>query len=153
MANTFTQIHIQAVFAVKYRQALIHPTWEKRLYQYIIGIIESKGHKVLAINGISDHIHIFFGLRPTQGLSDLMREVKSGSSEWINKNHFTSCKFEWQKGYGGFSYRKSDVNQIVKYIANQKTHHQDKIFLQEYLSILDSFEIKYDEKYVFQLPE
>ena len=104
MPNTYTQIHIQFVFAVKYRQGLIKKEWKDDLYKYITGIIQNQGHKLLAINGVEDHIHILIGLRPKQSISDLMQDVKGGSSKWINDNKFTLGRFEWQEGYGAFSY-------------------------------------------------
>src|SRR5690606_21753566 len=131
MANTYTQIHIQAVFAVQNRQSLINPEWKDELYKYITGIIQSYDHKVLQINGMPDHIHIFFGMRPSQSLSDLMKQLKQDSSKWINTNGFADGKFSWQAGYGAFSYSKSDVPRIIKYIANQEEHHKIKSFDEE----------------------
>jgi putative transposase len=130
MANTFTQIHIQTVFCVENRKSLIKPDWKDELYKYITGIIQENGHKLLIINGMPDHIHLFFGFRPTQSLSDLMQEVKAGSSKWINEKKFIKEKFSWQAGYGGFSYSKSHVESVIDYIKNQERHHQKKTFLQ-----------------------
>ena len=118
MANTYTQIHIQTVFAVKNRQSLISNEWKNELYKYITGIIQNNDHKVLQINGVADHIHIFFGMRPTQSLSDLMKQVKQDSSKWINKHVLVRGKFSWQAGYGAFSYSKSDVPKIIEYKKN-----------------------------------
>jgi REP element-mobilizing transposase RayT len=129
MANTFTQIHIHTVFAVQNRISLISENWETRLYQYITGIIQNHEHKVLAINGMPDHVHIIFGMRPTQSLSELLQDVKGDSSRWINENKFTSGKFSWQEGYGAFSYSKSQLNAVIKYINNQKkTSHKNFIY-------------------------
>lgn len=150
MANTYTQIHIHAIFCVQNRWSLINPKWEKRLYGYIGGIINNKGHKVLAINGMPDHIHVLFGLRPIQSLSELMREVKGGSSRWINENKLVTGKFKWQEGYGAFSYSKSQLQHVIRYILNQKEHHQIKSFNQEYLQILEEFEVEFDNQYVFK---
>ncbi|ASB49112.1 IS200/IS605 family transposase [Alkalitalea saponilacus] len=150
MPNTYTQIHIHAVFAVKNRLSLISKLWEQRLYQYITGIIQNHGHKMLSINGMPDHVHILFGMRPIQSLSDLMRDVKGDSSLWINESKFVAGKFSWQDGYGAFSYSKSQIPAVASYIENQKTHHQKKSFMEEYTKILKDFEIEYDEKYIFK---
>lgn len=153
MANTYTQIHIQIVIAVKYRRAMIDPEWKERLHQYITGIIQNHKHKMLAINSMPDHLHIFFGMRPTQSISDLMRIVSGDSSEWINKNKLTHKHFNWQNGYGAFSYRKRSVPTMINYILNQEQHHQKQSFLDEYKELLKEFEVDYDEHYLFQLPE
>ncbi len=150
MANTYTQIHIQTVFAVRNRQCLINKNWEDNLYKYITGIIKNNDHKLLQINGMPDHIHIFFGMRPKQSLSDLMKKVKEDSSEWINKKGFLNDRFSWQAGYGGFSYAKSEVPQVIRYIQKQKEHHKKKTFTEEYLNFLKSFDIDYDERYLFK---
>ena len=150
MANTYTQIHIQAVFAVSNRQSLIHEKWESELYIYITGIIQNHGHKLLQINGMPDHIHLFFGMRPTQSLSELMKQVKGDSSKWINEKGYLKNKFSWQAGYGAFSYSKTDVPKIIQYVKNQKEHHQAISFKDEYLELLKSFDIAYDERYIFK---
>jgi putative transposase len=150
MANTYTQIHIQAVFVVQNRESLIHTHWKSELYKYITGIIQNHNHKVLAINGMPDHVHIFFGMRPTQALSDLMQDVKGDSSKWINTNGFVKGKFSWQEGYGAFSYSKSHVKNVIKYIQNQEIHHQEKTFRDEYLEMLKKFEVDYNEAFVFK---
>ena len=150
MPNTYTQIHIHTVFAVQNRRSLISKTWEQRLYQYITGIIQNHGHKLLAINGIPDHIHVLFGMRPTQSLSDLMRDIKGDSSLWINENKFVAGKFSWQEGYGAFSYSKSQIPVVATYIENQVLHHKKKTFIEEYTKILQDFGIEYDEAYIFK---
>jgi putative transposase len=150
MANTYTQIHIQCVMAVKFRQALIQPLWQERLHQYITGIVQNNGHKMLAINSMPDHLHLFFGFRPTQALSDLMRIVKGESSEWINNEKFNPATFRWQDGYGAFSYSRSQIKPVCIYIENQQVHHRKKTFLDEYKHILDQFEVEYDERYIFK---
>lgn len=150
MANTYTQIHIQAVFAVKYRQSLIHQDWEDELFKIITGTVQNYGHKLLQINGTPDHIHLLFGFRPTQSLSGLIQEVKEYSSGWINKRGFISSKFNWQSGYGAFSYSKSQVPRVINYIQNQKEHHRKKTFLDEYRQLLKTHEIDFDERYIFQ---
>ena len=150
MANTYTQIHIHCVFAVKYRKAMVDKSFKEELYEYITGIIQQRGHKMLAIGGTSNHIHIFFGLRVNESLSDLMQAVKRNSSLWINQNHKTQSKFEWQKGFGAFSYSKSHVNAVVNYIKRQEEHHRKKAFHEEYKQILRNFDVKYDERYILQ---
>ena len=149
MANTYSQIHLQFVFAVKHRQSLISDHWKEQLYQYITGIIQNQGHKLLAINGMPDHIHIFIGMRPSQSVSDLLKDIKRSSSLWINQNRYVIGKFEWQEGYGAFSYSKSHIDQVIKYIDNQEEHHGKISFREEYLNFLKKFEIDYDEKYIF----
>jgi putative transposase len=153
MPNTYTQIHLQIVFAVKYRQGLIEKAWKDDLYKYITGTIQSYDHKMLAINGVEDHIHIFIGMRPSQSLSDLLQDIKSGSSKWINDNKLTKRKFAWQEGYGAFSYSKSHVPNVIRYIHNQEEHHRKMTFLEEYEDFLKKFEVDYDRRYIFKEPE
>ena len=148
--NTYTQIHIQLVFAVKFRQALIQNEWKDDLFKYITGIIQNRKHKLLSINGMPDHIHILIGLRPNQSVSDLVQEVKSISSKWINENNFIPFRFEWQDSFGAFSYGKSQINDVIRYIENQEKHHHKKSFREEYVDFLEKFEIDYNEKYVFK---
>jgi putative transposase len=150
MANTYTQIHIQAVFAVQNRLSLISEKWKERLYQYITGIIQNNGHKMLAINGMPDHMHILFGMRPVQSLSDLMQDVKGDSSKWINNNRFVAGRFSWQEGYGAFSYAKSDLGTVISYIMSQQEHHRGRTFSEEYLKLLDEFEVDFNERYIFK---
>ena len=152
MANTYTEIHIQFVFAVKHRDGLIHSSFKNELYQYITGIIKNHNHKLLAINGMSDHIHILIGMRPTQSISDLLQDIKGNSSKWINEKKFLKVRFEWQEGYGAFSYSKSQVNNVIDYIKNQEQHHTVKTFREEYLEVLKLYEIEYDERYIFKDP-
>ncbi len=150
MSNTYTQIHIHAVFAVKNRVGIIHKEWKDELYKYITGIIQKNDHKMLIINGVEDHVHLFFGMRPTQTLSDLMQDVKANSSKWINERGFVKDRFEWQSGYGAFSYSKSQIPAVIKYIENQETHHAKQTFIEEYKDLLDQFEVDYDERYIFK---
>jgi putative transposase len=150
MANTYTQLYIQFVFAVKYRKAVIDVSWEQRLYQYITGIVQNHKHKLIAINGMPDHMHVFVGLDPMQSISHLMKTVKGESSEWINKEKFTPQTFRWQEGYDSFTYSKSHIDAVYKYIQNQKQHHQKQTFLDEYLDFLKKFEVEYDERYIFK---
>jgi REP element-mobilizing transposase RayT len=150
MANTYTQIHIQTVFAVSNRDCIISKAWKDQLYKYIAGILQNHNHKVLAINGMPDHIHIFFGMRPTQSLSDLMQDIKGESSKWINQSGFLKSKFSWQEGYGAFSYSKSHVNAVVDYIKNQEKHHKKKTFIEEYQEFLNTFQVEYEDRYMFK---
>ena len=152
MANTYTQIHIQFVFAIKHRDGLILSSFKEELYQYIAGIIKYHNHKLLAINGMPDHIHILIGMRPTQSISDLLQDIKGNSSKWINEKKFLKIKFEWQEGYGAFSYSKSHINAVIDYIKNQEQHHSVKSFREEYLEFLTLFEVDYDERYIFKEP-
>jgi REP element-mobilizing transposase RayT len=152
MANTFTQIHLQFVFAVKHRDGLIQTAWKDELYKYITGIIHNHEHKLLAINGMPDHIHILVGMRPTQSVSDLMQDVKGNSSKWINDNCFVRGRFEWQEGYGAFSYGISQLPKVVEYIANQEEHHRRKTFMEEYKEFLAIFKVEFDERYIFKEP-
>jgi len=149
MANTYTQIHIQAVFAVQNRVSLISKTWRENLHQYMTGIVQGQGHKLLAIGGVSDHVHLVFGMRPTQSLSDLMQDIKGGSSAWINQQRLVDGRFSWQEGYGAFSYTRSDVPQVVRYIHNQEAHHTVTPFLDEWRHILDSLDIPFEERFIF----
>lgn len=149
MPNTYTQIHVQLVFAVRFRQALITKEYKTTLYKYMTGIIQHYEHKVLAINGVPDHIHILIGQRPTQALSELVQKVKANSSKWINEQWFVPGRFEWQSGFGAFSYSKSQVETVINYIRNQEEHHKHVRFLDEYQSFLNDFEIDYDGQYIF----
>jgi putative transposase len=150
MANTYTQIHIQAVFSVQKRECIIQTKWKDELYKYITGIVQNNNHKLLAINGMPDHVHLLFGFRPTQSLADLMQYIKGSSSKWINEKGFIKSKFSWQEGYGAFSYSKSELPNVLNYIDNQQIHHRKKTFTEEYLEMLKEFEIEYDARYVFK---
>ena len=153
MANTYTQLHIQLVFAVKYRLALIEKEWKEQLHQYITGIIQQNNHKVLQINSMPDHIHIFIGMRPDQSISSLVQNVKTESNKKIKENNFCKSIFAWQEGFGGFSYSKSHVDDVIRYIQNQEAHHKKETFLDEYRKLLKAFEVEYDERYIFKEPE
>ncbi|MBD1365951.1 IS200/IS605 family transposase [Mucilaginibacter sp. ZT4R22] len=150
MPNSYTQLHIQFVFAVKYRGALIDDDWKERLHQYITGIFQQNEHKMLQINSMPDHIHIFIGMRPHQSISSLVQNVKTESTKWIKAQKFCSFPFAWQEGYGAFSYGKSQLDHVVRYIKNQEQHHKRKTFLEEYHDFLTAFEIDWDEKYIFK---
>lgn len=157
MANTYTQLHIQFVFAVQNRISLIQPSWEEELFKYITGIVKNHKHKMIAINGMPDHTHLFVGLHPTQSISSLMQVVKGESSECppagragINSKRFVKGKFQWQEGYGAFSYGHSQVSQVYNYVRNQKKHHMKRTFLDEYRELLEKFEVPFDERYIFK---
>lgn len=149
MANTFTQIYVQVVFSPAHRDALISNTWEEELYKYITGIIQGEGHKLIAINGAQDHIHIFIGMKPHQSLSDLVKVAKTHSTKWINKRKFVKGNFAWQQGFGAFSYGHSQIDDVAQYIMSQKAHHQKKTFKEEYLMLLKKFDIEYNDDYLF----
>jgi putative transposase len=153
MANTYTQMYIQIVFAVKRRQNLIQKNWKDELHKYICGIINGKEQKVYAIGGVSDHIHILVSIKPNIAISDLVRDIKANSSKWINENEFVRGKFQWQEGFGAFSYAQSQLDNVIAYINNQEQHHQKKTFKDEYLTLLQKFDIEYDEKYLFDWGE
>jgi len=148
--STFSQIYIQVIFAVKGRNSFIHISWEEELYKYITGIITNKGQKLIAINGMPNHIHILIGIKPSCCLSDLVREIKKSSNEFINVKKFSKLKFEWQEGYGAFSYSHSALNNVIAYIQKQKEHHKRKSFREEYEDFLMKFEIEYKKEYLFE---
>lgn len=153
MANTYTQIYIQVVFAVQGRQNLIRPEFKDELYKYIAGIIRNHGQKLLVINGMADHIHLLLGLKPNIALSDLVREIKANSSKFINEKGWIKGRFNWQEGFGAFSYGHSQLDTIIGYIQTQEKHHQEQTFKDEYLSLLQKFDIAFEEKYVFDFLE
>ncbi len=150
MANTYTKIYIQVVFSPQNRRCLIHTSWEDELYKYITGIVQNNGHKMLAINGMPDHVHLFIGMKPYQALSDLIREVKSNSSKWINEKRFLRGKFYWQEGFGGFSYGHSQLDDVIGYIRRQKEHHKKGNFKDEYLLFLRKFDVEFKNEYIFK---
>jgi len=150
MAGTFSQIYIQVVFAVQNRECIIQSSWEEELYKYISGIVTNKGQKMLAINGVPDHIHFLIGMKPSCCLSDLVREVKKSSNEFIKEKKFIKFKFNWQEGYGAFSYSHSQIDSVIKYIINQKEHHKKQTFRVEYLDFLRKFEIEFKDEYLFK---
>ncbi|OAQ39262.1 transposase [Pedobacter psychrophilus] len=148
--GTFSQIYVQIIFAVKGRNSLIKAEWENELYKYITGIIRNKDQKLLAINGMPDHIHILIGMRPNCCLSDLVREIKKSSNEFIKEKKFIKDVFAWQTGYGAFSYSHSSLNNVINYINNQKDHHKKKLFKEEYREFLNKFAIEYKDEYLFE---
>ncbi len=150
MPNTYTQIYIQSVFTVQNRMSLIMPKWKDELFKYITGIVQNNGHKLISVNGMPDHIHLFIGMKPSQSLSDLMQDVKGDSSKWIQEKGFIKGVFNWQAGFGAFSYSISQIDAVVKYINNQENHHKRETFIQEYTNFLEKFKIPYDERYLFK---
>jgi len=152
MANSYTQIHLHCIFAVKYRDAVIHASWKEHLHRYITGIVQNYEHKMLIINSMPDHVHMLIGMRPKQALSDLMKIVKQESSGWINENRFTFGRFRWQQGFGAFSYTKADIPIVASYIKNQEKHHHKVTFIEEYKSLLKEFDVEFDDSYIFKLP-
>jgi REP element-mobilizing transposase RayT len=149
MPNTYTRLHVHCVFAVKYRAAIIQTDWSERLHKYITGIVQNNGHKLLAINSVPDHMHMFVGLNPKQSISGMMRFVKGDSSEFVNKENFYHQKIFLARGYGAFSNSHSEIDTVVKYIFNQQIHHQKKTFREEYIGMLKDYQVDYDEKYIF----
>src|ERR1700733_6655618 len=145
MPHTFSQIYIQYVFAVKGRQNLIEPSFQDELYKYIAGIVEGKDQKSLAVNGMPDHVHVLVGLKPAMRISDLIRDIKNNSTNFINEKGILNQKFSWQDGYGAFSYAESNFGSVIDYIKNQKEHHKKKTFRQEYSNFLKKFNIPFEE--------
>ncbi len=150
MADSLSQLYIHIVFAVKGRQTQIDKSWKEELYGYIAGIIKKKGNKPIIINGTKDHIHIFFGLNTKNAISDLVRDIKINSTNFINDKKYLKGKFYWAEGYGAFSYSHSQINDVYRYIQNQEKHHEKSTFKEEYISILKKYDIIYDEKYLFK---
>ncbi len=152
MADTYTQLYVQMVFSVKGRKSLIPKAHKEEVHTYITGIVqnESRRHKMLAIHCMSDHIHIFVGLHPAQSISDLVNDIKTASSKFIKAQPWMPHNFSWQHGYGAFTYSRSHIDAVVKYILNQEEHHKKRSFREEYLDFLNKFEIPYEEQYLFE---
>ena len=150
MANTYTQIYLHVVFAVQGRQNLIKPEHKDELQKYMTGIVSGQGQKLIAINNMPDHFHLLIGLKPTMALSDLVGDIKSGSSGFVNKRRWVLGRFQWQEGFGAFSYSHSQLTTVIRYIQNQERHHSRKSFREEYLEMLEKFEVPYDERYIFR---
>jgi putative transposase len=148
MANTYTQIYLHIVFAVQNRISLIQTEWKIELYKYIAGIVKNNGHKLIAINGIPNHLHIAVGYNPHQLIPDLLKDIKGYSSKWINNKNFVRGKFNWQESYGAFSFSHSHIDRVVKYINNQEQHHKKQSFQEEYIQLLKKYNIPFDEKYI-----
>jgi len=150
MSDTFTQIYIQLVFIVNGRENLLHKSWRNELFKYISGIIKGKNQKSIIVNGVADHVHVFVGLKPSLAISDLARDIKNNSTNFINNKKLVKGKFSWQKGFGAFSYSHSHIEKVYNYILNQEKHHKQKTFKEEYLDLLKNYDIKYNEKYLFK---
>ena len=150
MPNTYSQIYIQIVFTVKGRKNLIMKERREELHKYVTGIINNKGQKLMAIFAMPDHVHILVGIQPNITISDLVRDIKSNSTRFINENNWVEGKFNWQEGFGAFSYSKSNIDNVIKYIMNQEEHHKKITFKEEYINFLEKFEIEYNEKYLFE---
>ncbi|MBX9784673.1 MAG: IS200/IS605 family transposase [Chitinophagaceae bacterium] len=150
MANTYHQIYLQTVFAVKYRNAVIDKAWKQTLFGVIGNLINETNCKTIIVNGVEDHVHCFLGLKPVVSVSELMKTVKAKSSKYINDHSLTKERFEWQEGYGVFSYSQSSVDKVFKYIQNQEAHHKKQTFRDEYLDLLNRFKVEYDEQYIFR---
>jgi REP element-mobilizing transposase RayT len=149
MANTYSQLYVHIVFAVKGRQNLISKNWKDEIYKYITGIITNKRQKLIAINGMPDHIHILIGLRADKSISDLVRDIKANSSKFINEKRWINGKFEWQTGFGAFTYGHSQLTSVIKYIENQEQHHKTKTFNEEYMAFLELFNVDFKKEYLF----
>lgn len=152
MANTYHQIFIQTVFPVKYRKAVIDKKWRSKLCGVIGNLINEMGCNTLIVNGCEDHIHCFFALKPNISVSEVMKSVKSKSSKWVNEQALTTNRFEWQKGFGCFSYGHSQIQRVYEYIKNQEEHHKKRSFHEEYVKLLEYFDIDYNAKYLFHEP-
>jgi len=150
MANTFSQIYLQFVFAVKRRESLIEKGHQEELQKYITGLVQNRKAKMLAIHCMPDHTHLFVGFKPTILISDFVKEIKVESNEFINDKKWVKGRFAWQEGYGVFSYSHSHIDAVVKYVLNQETHHQKRTFKQEYQTLLEKFEIPYEERFLFE---
>lgn len=145
--STFTQLYIQIVFAVRGRESLIQSEWEDELYRYIGGILNGKGQKPLAINGMPNHIHLFVGMKPHISLSDLVREIKKSTNSFINDKRLSRYRFQWQEGFGAFSYHQSQIDSIIRYVQNQKIHHATRTFREEYDGLLKEYQIEPDKRF------
>ena len=150
MANTYSQIYLHVIIVVKRRANLIASHWKLALLKYITGIVTGKKQKLMIINGVADHLHILIGMKPDCCLSDLVRDIKANSSKWINENRYTSVRFEWQEGFAAFSVSNSGVKPVIEYILNQEEHHRKKKFREEYIKLLDEYEIEYKTEYLFE---
>ena len=146
--GTYTQLYIHIIFAVYERQSLIKEEWKEALYTYMTGVVRTRKHKLIAINGMPDHVHLLIGLHPEEGLTDLVRETKKATNKWIRMKGY-SKNFYWQSGYGAFSVSRSSLDQVIAYIMNQEEHHATKTLSEEYVGFLKSYGIKYDERYIF----
>ena len=150
MANTYHQVYLHFIFAVKYRNAVLDKKWRSTVFGVIGNLINETGCKTIIVNGVEDHVHCFLGLKPVVSMSELMKTVKAKSSKYINDHQLTKGRFEWQEGYGVFSYSHSQIDKVFHYITNQEEHHKKQLFRDEYLEHLNKFQIPYDERYIFE---
>ena len=150
MANTYHQVYIQTVFAVKYRAAVIDKRWNSQLFAVIGNLINESGCKTILVNGVEDHVHCFFGLKPPTSISDVMKNAKAKSSKWLNESGLLQHHFGWQAGCGVFSYSQSHIKNVYNYIQNQEQHHKKQTFREEYIELLKTHDIEFDERYIFQ---
>ncbi len=150
MSNTYSQVYIQAVWAVKYRNSVLDKKWRQELFAVVANLINETGCKTYIVNGVEDHIHCFFSLKPSISISKVMQIAKAKSSKWLNETNYLEHRFEWQKGFGSFSYSKSSIDNVYKYIENQEEHHKKQLFLDEYKDFLNKFDIDYEEQYIFK---
>ena len=148
--GAYTQMYVQLVFAVNKRINLLSKNHRQKIFEYVGGIIKNLGHKPIIVNGVSDHIHILLGLNPNISISDSVHDIKRGSSLFINQNQLVKGRFSWQEGYGGFTYSRSQIENVFSYIQNQESHHSNKTFSEEYVKMLEEYEINYDSRYLFE---
>ena len=153
MANTYSQLYVHVVFAVETRAAVLPPNHKEELHKFITGIVKNRGQKLIAINSMADHVHILAGQTPDIALSDLVRDIKAGSSKFINESRWVAGRFNWQEGFGAFSYSHSQLQNVIRYIQNQEQHHRKRTFHQEYVEMLEKFRVDYDGRYIFQSVE
>ena len=152
LANTYSQIYIHVVFAVEGRQSLIAPGNNEELQKYIAGIVTRRKQKLLAINNMPDHLHMLVGIAPDMAVSDLVRDVKAGSSKFISEQRWVAGRFSWQEGFGAFSYSRSQLSTVIRYIENQQKHHMTKSFREEYIALLEKFGVRYEMRFIFTSP-
>jgi len=153
MANTYTQIYLHVVFAVEGRQNLIKPEHHDELQKYIAGMVSGQKQKLIVVNNMPDHLQMLVGIQPDISLSFLVRDVKAGSSKFINEKRWVMGRFSWQEGFGAFSYSRSQLGTVIRYIENQERHHATKSFREEYVSMLEKFGVEYDPRYLFKTGE
>jgi len=153
MANTYTSFFVQTVFAVKYRDAMIQKEWKEEFFSVIGNLINETDCKVFMVNGVSDHVHCLMGFKPVHSISKVMQSVKGKSSKWLNESNYLKSRFEWQDGFGAFTYSRGQINKVYNYIMNQEEHHKKVSFLDEYKKMLIKYQVEYDEKYLFKPPE
>jgi|SRR5690606_6357943 len=153
MPNTYNQIFIHIIFAVKYRRALIRYEWKEELFAVIGNLINESGSKTIIVNGVEDHVHCLIRLKPDISVSEVVKIAKAKSSKWLNESRYLDSRFEWQSGFGAFSHNKSQLPVVKRYIQNQEEHHKKKTFLREYVQFLNKYDVEYDERYIFKTPE